>query len=191
MMPMIAALERLSRIRREEIVVTTMGAAREWPKLSSHALDLHYIPSAMGQAPGLGLGLALARRERPVWVLNGDGCMWMNLGALVTIAAARPANYTLFVLNNGRYEVTGGQTTAGQAARADLVGVARASGIERAVVIDSLAALDQHLPPLLAAEGPRFVELRLEPIGAAYHLTAPSQPMRERLASFQQALAGG
>ncbi len=50
-MPFVAALEVLLPLREERIVVTTMGAAREWPKLSRHPLDLHYIPSAMGAAP--------------------------------------------------------------------------------------------------------------------------------------------
>ena len=44
----------------------------------------------MGEAPALGLGMALARPERHVIVLNGDGCMLMNLGCLVTITAAAP-----------------------------------------------------------------------------------------------------
>ena len=52
-MPMVDALRVLVPLREERIVVTTMGAAREWPKLSQHPLDFHYIPSAMGQAPAL------------------------------------------------------------------------------------------------------------------------------------------
>jgi len=38
-MPLLAALEAISELRSEEIVVTTMGAAREWPRLSQHPLD--------------------------------------------------------------------------------------------------------------------------------------------------------
>ena len=87
-MPLVAALEVLAGLRRDEVVITTMGAAREWPRLSHHPLDFHYIPSAMGEAPALGLGLALAQPSREVIVLNGDGCMLMNLGALVTIVAS-------------------------------------------------------------------------------------------------------
>ena len=55
-MPLIPAMEVLRDLRKDQIVVTTMGAAREWPKLSTHPLDFHYIPSAMGHAPMLGLG---------------------------------------------------------------------------------------------------------------------------------------
>ena len=90
-MPLVPALAALAERRRDQIVVTTMGAAREWPRLSQHPLDFHYIPSAMGHAPMLGLGLALAQPQREVIVLNGDGCMLMSLGCLVTIVASTPA----------------------------------------------------------------------------------------------------
>lgn len=107
------ALEVLARVRTDEVVVTTMGSIREWSRVSSHPLDFHYIPSAMGQGSSIGLGIALARPERRVIVLNGDGSMLMNLGSLVTIAAQGPRNYYLTVLDNGVYEITGGQMTAG------------------------------------------------------------------------------
>ena len=128
-MLLLPAIETLVKLRGERIVVTTMGAAREWPKLSDHPLDLHYIPSAMGQAPALGLGLALAKPKREVLVVTGDGAMLMNLGALVTIVASRATNLTLIVLDNGLYEVTGGQrTAAAAAARVDLAAIAQAAG---------------------------------------------------------------
>ena len=56
-----------------------MGSAREWPKHSQHPLDFQYLPSAMGHAPMLALGLALAQ-PREVVCFNGDGCMLMSLG---------------------------------------------------------------------------------------------------------------
>ncbi len=124
-MPLVPALEVVRDLRREQIVVTTMGSAREWPKLSRHGLDFHYVPSAMGQAPLLALGLALAQPGREVICFNGDGCMLMNLGALVTIAASKARNLSLIVLENGVYEVTGGQQTAASTTRVDFAALAR------------------------------------------------------------------
>ncbi len=184
-MPLRPALEVLARLRTQQVVVTTMGSAREWPKLSDHPLDFHYLPSAMGQAPLIGLGLALARPEREVIVLNGDGCMLMNLGALVTISACRPANYTLVVLENGVYEVTGGQRTAAPA-ELDLAGLARAAGIRSAAAFDELATWQAHAADVLALAGPRFISLRVETV-SDYQLPTP-RPMRERLARFRQTL---
>ncbi len=191
-MPMVAALEVLSGLRRNQIVVTTMGAAREWPKLSQHPLDFHYVPSSMGQAPALGLGLALAKPDREVWVLNGDGCMLMNLGCLITIVASGARNVTVIVLENGIYEVTGGQQTAASSVacrgQVDFAGVARAAGFTVAERFDRLDDWRQQAAEVLNRPGPRFIVLAVEPVGAEYHLEAPG-PMAERLAKFEQALA--
>jgi thiamine pyrophosphate-dependent acetolactate synthase large subunit-like protein len=187
-MPLVAALEVLVPLRREQVVVSTMGSAREWPRLSNHPLDLHYVPSAMGQAPALGLGLALARPAREVLVLNGDGCMLMNLGCLVTIVASGARNLTLFVLDNGIYEVTGGQQTAAAAAptAVDYAGFARSAGFASVRSFDALDTWRQGAAELLALPGPRFCVLAVEPV-ADYQLTAPG-PLSERLARFQRAL---
>lgn len=186
-MPLVPALEVLSKLRRQEIVVTTMGAAREWPKLSSHALDFQYLPSAMGHAPMLGLGLALAQPRREVIVLNGDGCMMMSLGCLATIAASGAGNYTLIVLENGLYEVTGGQTTAGAAARVDFIGFATAAGIANARRFDNLAAWQAGAQAALDGPGPRFIALAVEPV-ADYALPTPTSIVA-RIAAFRAALA--
>ena len=91
-MPLRAALEVLAGLRgRSDVVVTTMGAAREWPKLSRHPLDFHYIPSTMGGGIPLALGLALAqphrrrlhhsgRALRGCWVPHrGRGCQRLSV----------------------------------------------------------------------------------------------------------------
>ena len=191
-MPLVAALEVLLPLRGDRIVVTTMGAAREWPKLSQHPLDFHYIPSAMGAAPALALGLALAKPAREVLVLNGDGAMLMNLGSLVTIVASGARSLTLVTLDNGIYEVTGGQQTAaaaaGRHAWVDFAGMARAAGFSNVARFDRLEDWQRGAAALLADPGPRFVVLAVEPVGAAYHLEAPG-PMSERLPKFQAALA--
>src|SRR2546422_8844809 len=114
------ALEVLAQHRGERIVLTTMTAAGIWPQLCDTPLDFAYLPSSMGQGPALGLGLALAQPERGVIVVNGDGCTLMNLGCLVTLAN-QAANVFLLILDNGLYEVTGGQPTPG-AGRTDFAG---------------------------------------------------------------------
>src|SRR5207244_996427 len=106
------ALEVVAEHRGDRIVIATMSSIAVWPQLSDTPLDFAFIPSAMGQAPALALGLALAQPGRGVVVLNGDGSMLMNLGSLVTLAN-QPADVYLLTFDNGIYEVTGGQPTAG------------------------------------------------------------------------------
>src|SRR5204863_3588165 len=121
------ALEVLAAHRGDKVVVTTMSAGGLWPKLSDTPLDFAYLPSSMGQGPGLALGLALAQPERGVIVVNGEGCMLMNLGSLVTLAN-HPANVYLLIMDNQLYEVTGGQPTAGTG-HIDFALLARGAGI--------------------------------------------------------------
>ena len=89
-----------------------MSAARDWMQRSTHPLDFHYIPSTMGGAFSLGLGIALAQPQREVIVLNGDGCLLMNLGSLITSAVSGATNFTGIIIDNGNYETTGGQQLA-------------------------------------------------------------------------------
>lgn len=187
-MPLVAALEVVSAMRTDEIVVTTMGSAREWPKLSQHPLDFHYLPSAMGQAPLIGLGLALAQPNRHVIAFTGDGSLLMNLGSLVTLAAARARNLTVILLNNGRYEVTGGQKTAGALANVDYSGLAASAGIPTFFRTGSLTDWRNAWPYLRSAAGPVFITLDVAPVGPDYHLVVPG-PMKQRVEAFRTALA--
>ena len=197
-MPLRPALDVIRKLRGDAIVVTTMGAAREWPKLSAndaapHPLDFQYLPSAMGHAPMLALGLALARPEREVICFNGDGGMLMSLGCLVTIVAAGAHNFTLIVLDNGLYEVTGGQPTAGAAeakvggGSCDFAAFAQGAGFHTVRRYARLDDWEASAAEVLALPGPRFVQLFTEPVGAAYHLPAPT-PLAERIKKFQAAL---
>jgi sulfopyruvate decarboxylase subunit beta len=161
-MPLVPALEVLRDARGDAIVVTTMGSTREWVKFAAHPLDFHYIPSAMGQGPPLALGLALAQPGREVIVVNGDGCLLMSLGSLVTITASGARNLTHVLIDNGVYEVTGGQRLPA-AGRVDFVGMARAAGFPSAVRFDDLEAWRCGAHAALQQPGPRFIQLVVEP----------------------------
>ena len=192
-----AALAAIRAVRREEeVVVTTMGAAREWMAQGSHPLDLVYLPSSMGQATSLGLGIALARPDRRVIVCNGDGSMLMNLGSLVTITAAAPANLVVLLFDNGVYEVTGAQPTPGApAGRAggdgvDFVGLARASGCRSVFHFSDDARWREEARAVLDAAGPTLVVLDVAPVPGAPGPRSPG-PAGERACRFMAALQGG
>ncbi len=183
----IEALSILKEHRRDEVVIATMGAEREWLKISQHPRDFFYVPSAMGQAPTLGLGLALARPDLRVVVLNGDGCMLMNLGCLVTIAEQSPPNYSLVVFQNGVYEVTGSQPVAGSG-RVDFAALARAAGIRGASHIRDISSWKGIAARVLRGPGLEFAVVNVEPITTGE--VGPKAPclITEQIARFQAAL---
>jgi thiamine pyrophosphate-dependent acetolactate synthase large subunit-like protein len=178
-------LEVVAAHRGDRVVITTMASISVWRELSDSPLDFHYVPSAMGQAPDLGLGLALARPERGVIVLNGEGSMLMNLGGLVTIANHAVALY-LIIIDNGMYEVTGGQPTAGTG-RADFAGLARAAGISRVYSFDTLAAWRAGAAEALTGEGPVVVSLQIQG-RLGEKSPSPPGPMADQIAGLQRAL---
>lgn len=185
-----AALRLLHEHRTDhEIVVTTMGAAREWMALGPlHPLDFVLVPSSMGQATSVGLGLALARPDRRVIVVNGDGSMLMNLGSLVTIAAEAPSNLTVILGDNGCYEVTGGQPTPAVAAGVDWIALARACGIADVARIGELGAWEREQRRLIEMPGPNLVVLDVETVPGGVGPRSPG-PARERARRFMAALA--
>src|ERR1044071_516650 len=121
------ALEVVAANRGEHVVVTTMGSVGLWPAITDTPRDFHYLPSSMGQGVPLGLGLCLAKPGLGVIVLTGDGGLLMNLGCLVTAAQFKVPLYVVLI-DNGLYEVTGGQPVAG-AGRTDFATIARGAGI--------------------------------------------------------------
>lgn len=179
------ALEVVTDHRGQRIVVAAMSSAGVWPSLSDTPLDFIYIPSAMGQAPSLALGLALAQPERGVLVFNGDGCTLMNLGCLVTLAH-HPANVYMLIVDNSLYEVTGGQPTAG-AGRVDFAGLARAAGIERVYSYDKADSWRAGAAEALSGAGPVVVCLKVEGRIGQKTPKAP-RSMAEQIARLQQAL---
>ncbi len=94
----------------------------------------------------------------------------------------------VIVLDNGIYEVTGGQKTAAAVGHFDFAALARASGFESVVAFNDLPAWRDGARAALSMPGPRFILLCVEPVGAEYFLDAPG-PMSERLPKFQAALA--
>lgn len=155
-------LRPLAALRTQEVVVTCMGVTRPWGRLSTHDLDFASADSAMGHTADLALGIALAQPSRKVICLNGDGSMLMNLGTLVTIAAAQPKNLVLFVLENGTYEITGNQPIPGEGC-VDFSGLARAAGFPMVYAFNREVGYEAALPEILTADGPIFVGVALEP----------------------------
>ncbi|MDF2772608.1 MAG: thiamine pyrophosphate TPP-binding protein [Geminicoccaceae bacterium] len=194
-MPLVGALQVLRDARGDtDVVITTMGSAREWMRLGDlHPLDMVLVPSSMGHGTSMGLGLAIARPDRRVITCMGDGSMLMNLGSLVSIVAAGVENLVVIVFDNGVYEVTGLQPTAGAAAArggrrpVDFGEIARASGFEAVYRLRDLDDWRRDARRLLAALGPTFIALDVEPVvgGTAPHSPGPAA---ERARRFMAAL---
>src|SRR5436305_2284833 len=114
----------------------------------------------MGKASSLGLGVALGAPGRQVLVLDGEGSLLMNLGALVTIGAQAPKNLVHFVFDNSAYDTSGGQPTPGAGA-VDFAGLAVKAGYRAGYSFDDAAEFREKLPAILEHDGPVLVTLKI------------------------------
>jgi phosphonopyruvate decarboxylase len=194
-MKLVGSLETLRAARRDdEIVITTMGSAREWMKFGApHPLDIVLVPSAMGHGTSIGLGLALARPNNRVIVCSGDGSLLMNLGSLSSIVAAKAENLVVIVFDNGVYEVTGQQpTAAASAARpdgrsTDFGAIARACGFDSVHAFADGAMWSREARKTLDCAGPTFITLQVEPVVGGVAPNSPG-PTQARAKAFIAAL---
>lgn len=112
-----------------------------------------YTWGSMGLASSLGLGLAMARPDVRVFVLDGDGSLLMNLGSLATIGWVQPPNLILIVWDNGEYGTTGGQETA-TAHGADLEAAARSMGATMTMTVRTPDEFDAGIARARNEAGP-------------------------------------
>ena len=170
---------------RDEIVVATYSSAFDWLAIADRPLN-YFSHGAMGLASSHGLGLALARPERRVIVLDGDGSLLMNLGTLVTIAGAAPKNLVHIVCQNSTYEANGGHPLPNPGV--DFLGIARSAGIKSCYSFSELAEFTAGIAGALKAPGPVFAVLKLE----EGHITKHDYPdlyKPERRQALREALA--
>ena len=147
--------------RGELLVVTGIGSATyDVAACGDHARNF-YIWSGLGCTPTVGLGLALARPDRRVAVITGDGDVLMALGSLATIGVKQPKNLSIVCLDNGHYSATGMQPSATSAgvdlgARRGGLPPPRRGGLRPVRAPTSCGDL------LHSGEGPIFIHARVD-----------------------------
>ncbi len=189
MMNRVAVMQALKRHITNEIVVSTYSCALDWLEQGERELN-YFSHGAMGLGSSHGLGLALARPERKVVVLDGDGSVLMNLGTLVTIGAQAPRNLVHLCFQNNTYEANGGHPIP-QAQAVDFPGIARSAGIANASAISDVAEFERRLPQILTATGPTFVTLHIAEGPARDRVGYEHLYTEQRRATLRQALAAG
>lgn len=145
----------------ETLVVTSLGNASYLWAVIRDRPENFYVEDAMGLALPLALGLAVARPDCQVVVVEGDGGLLMHMGGLITVGAAAPANLAVLVIQNGVHAASGGQalTNAGL----DFAALARAAGLPNAANVETAEALPPALAGALEGPGPSFLALATAP----------------------------
>jgi phosphonopyruvate decarboxylase len=144
------------------IVAGLGGTARDVGAVTGDAASVYSLGGAMGAPCMIGLGLALARPDKRVLVVTGDGDLLMNVGALATIAVVNPPNLAILCVDNGHYGETGWQqshTSLG----VDLEKMASGAGIKRTHTVAAESDIAAGARILREGNGASFVLLRVRP----------------------------
>src|SRR5262245_14411351 len=162
------------------------GTASDVGAVTGDGAHVYSLGGAMGAPCMMGLGLALARPDKRVLVVTGDGDLLMSIGSLVTIAVINPPNLAILCVDNGHYGATGWQkrhTSLGAALEKMAIG----AGIERTLTVATPADIADGARLLREGNGTSFVNLRVKPTEpAAFKRNFDASFCRDR---FRAALA--
>ena len=158
------------------IVVSTTGkTSREIfeirkKKGQTHEKDFLTVGS-MGHCSSIALGIALAKPNRQVVCIDGDGAMLMHLGSLTSIASLKPKNFRHILMNNEVHESVGGQDTA--AKNIDMSAIVGAMGSSKMFKAGTPAELIANITDFMQCVGPSFLEVKIR-LGSREDLGRPT-----------------
>ncbi|HUK40385.1 MAG TPA: thiamine pyrophosphate-dependent enzyme [Candidatus Acidoferrales bacterium] len=155
-----ACLEALLPHVTDQLVVASVSGQWIWGQLSKH--DGNLLLGSMGNALGVGLGMALGLPHRQILVIESDGSVLLSLFNLPTLGTLQPNNLKVFVFDNEAYSGSRISRPSATAAKTDLAAIARDSGIEHAVTVRDLDAFQREMTSAIKRPGLGFVVAKIE-----------------------------
>ena len=177
------ALARLVRekLRKDDLVVCGLGSTEAAFAEAGAVGPTYFASDPMGLWPSVALGLALARLDKRVFLLAGDGDLLMNLQVLATIASAPAKNFRIVVFHNGAYSCIGGQRLPGDE-RLSFATLGSGAGLTWSIEARTEEETRRYLKDLFERPGPALLSVRLE--------DEPCAPVAARCQSRVGPLAG-
>ena len=148
-------------LRHEEAVVGGIGYTNFDLWAAGQRPQNFYMLGSMGLAVPIGMGVALAQPRRKVIALEGDGSILMQLGSLATVAARGQKNLAIVIMDNGAYQITGGQKTLTEDG-ADIVAIARGCGLTQSIWAADESAFEELIALSLKEDGPWLFACRID-----------------------------
>jgi phosphonopyruvate decarboxylase len=174
----------------DAIVSTTGKISRELYEYRARTGQGHQreflTVGSMGHASQIAMGIALAKPDRQVFCLDGDGAMLMHMGGAAIIGAAGVTNFKHVILNNGVHDSVGGMATAGL--RISFTEIVEACGYTEAWHVERREDLAEKVDQLRSARGPAMLEVMVQK-GARADLGRPKSSPIENKTAFTEFLS--
>tara|TARA_B100000953_G_scaffold235715_1_gene197161 strand:+ start:533 stop:1687 length:1155 start_codon:yes stop_codon:yes gene_type:complete len=139
------------------LIATTGFTGRELFSINDRVNHI-YMVGSMGCASSFGLGLALARPDLKIIVIDGDGAGLMRMGNFATIGTYASNNFIHILLDNEVHDSTGGQSTVSK--NINFAMIAKACGYSTTLSGNKMELIDE-LFSLNKNEGPTFGHLKI------------------------------
>jgi phosphonopyruvate decarboxylase len=148
----------------DDVIVSTTGvASRELfeyreKNCQGHKRDFLTV-GGMGHASQIALGIALKKRKKRVFCLDGDGSFLMHMGGVAIVANSGLKNFKHIILNNCAHDSVGGQPTI--ASKIDIQGLAKSLGykwVQQAITSEEIKS---KLLDLINYSGVGLLEIQL------------------------------
>jgi phosphonopyruvate decarboxylase len=181
----------LSNLNDDEIIVSTTGKTSrevfEYRKEynQGHQNDFLTVGS-MGHCSQIALGISLQKKEKNVYVLDGDGAVIMQMGTLAILGTEAGKNLKHILINNGSHDSVGGQPTAGF--KVDFPAVAKACGYELTLTAETKEEIIECIEKMKSSEGAAFLEIKVNK-GARSNLGRPDVSPLENKLNFMKSLS--
>src|ERR1700733_11728097 len=150
----------VARLKHDEAVIGGIGYTNFDLWAAGRRTQNFYMLGSMGLAVPIALGVALAQPKREGIALEGDGSILMQLGSLATVAARGQKNLAIVIMDNGAYQITGGQKTLTEEG-ADIVAIARGCGLQQSVWAADESAFEELIALSLKEDGPWLIGCRI------------------------------
>ena len=174
----------------DAIVSTTGKISRELYEYRDRAGQGHQqeflTVGSMGHASQIAMGIALAKPDRQVFCLDGDGAVLMHMGGAAIVGAAGVANFKHVIFNNGVHDSVGGMATVGL--RVSFTEIVKACDYTEAWRVERREDLAEKVAQLRSARGPAMLEIMVQK-GARDDLGRPKTTPIENKTAFTEFLS--
>jgi len=153
----------IDNLTNSDIVVSTTGKTSR--ELFEYRIEKKenprdfYTVGSMGCSASIAHSIALQKKDRKVFIFDGDGSVLMQMGALATIGNYNAANLYHIIFDNASHESTGGQPTVSPSV--DFEKIAKACGYEEAKTVHDVENLKKELLNIQSSPGPYMLIVKV------------------------------
>ena len=174
----------LNNLPDSSIIVSTTGkTSREIFEIRENKKELHnkdfLTVGSMGHCSSIALGIAIAKPDRKIICIDGDGSLIMHMGGLSTVGKLNPSNFYHILINNLVHESVGGQQTSANAI--NFSSIAQSNGYNNVFSLDNKEQLEFQINEFINQSGPALLEVLVK-AGSRKNLGRPTiKPINNKL----------